>query len=161
MQKNIVCVKHNDNHTNINIPKPILKWVGGKTQLLDKLMMEFPIEINNYREIFLGGGSVLLAFLSYVKHGIIKIYGNIYAYDINEPLIYIYKNIQSNHHELYNELQILITELNSCGDNTEINRLPKNIQEAKLTKENYYYWIRSEYNKLNDKKNIIGSAMFI
>jgi DNA adenine methylase len=92
-----VCVKHNINKVNdVNIPKPILKWVGGKTQLLDKLMMEFPIEINNYREIFLGGGSVLLAFLSYVKHGIIKIYGNIYAYDINEPLIYIYKNIQSN-----------------------------------------------------------------
>lgn len=170
MQKNIVCVKHNINKVNdVNIPKPILKWVGGKTQLLDKLMMEFPIEINNYREIFLGGGSVLLAFLSYVKHGIIKIYGNIYAYDINEPLIYIYKNIQSNPNELYNELQKLITELNSCenNNNNEINRnrnrnrLPKNIQEAKLTKENYYYWIRSEYNKLNDKKNIIGSAMFI
>jgi DNA adenine methylase len=164
MQNSIVCVKHNvNNYTNVNIPKPILKWVGGKTQLLDKLMMEFPIEINNYREIFLGGGSVLLAFLSYVKHGIIKIHGNIYAYDINEPLIHIYKNIQSNHNELYNELQKLITELNSCDNTNEINRnrLPKNIQEAKLTKENYYYWIRSEYNKLNDKKNIIGSAMFI
>ena len=67
----------------IIIPKPILKWVGGKTQIIDKLIVDFPIEINNYREAFLGGGSVLLAFLSYVKSGIIKINGNIYAYDLN------------------------------------------------------------------------------
>ena len=146
----------------ITIPKPILKWVGGKTQILDKLIIEFPTEINNYREVFLGGGSVLLTLLSYVKNGIIKIHGNIYAYDLNEPLIYIYKNIQSDHNELYNEIQKLIIEFNSCGDG-EINRTPKNINDAKIAKENYYYWIRSEYNKLSciDKKTTIGSAMFI
>jgi len=150
------------NTKKINIPKPILKWVGGKTQILDKLIVEFPSEINNYREIFLGGGSVLLTLLSYVKNGVIKIHGNIYAHDLNEPLIYIYKNIQTNHTELYDEIQYLITEFNSCGDG-EINRTPKNIDEAKIAKENYYYWIRSEYNKLNlpDKKTPRGSAMFI
>jgi DNA adenine methylase len=112
--------------------------------------------------MFLGGGSVLLTLLSYVKNGIIKINGNIYAYDLNEPLIHIYKNIQSNHNELYDEIQKLIIDFNSCG-NGEINRAPKNIDEAKIAKENYYYWIRSEYNKLclNDKKGILGSAMFI
>lgn len=146
----------------IHIPKPILKWVGGKTQIIDKLLMEFPIEINNYREAFLGGGSVLFALLSYVKTGIIKIHGNIYAHDLNEPLIYIYKNIQTHHNELYDSLQTMITAYNECG-NGEINRTPANIEEAKVAKENYYYWIRSEYNKLsvNDKKSITGSAMFI
>lgn len=150
------------NSKKIHVPKPILKWVGGKTQILDKLILEFPTEINNYREIFLGGGSVLLTLLSYVKNGIIKIHGNIYAYDLNEPLIYIYKNIQSNHNELYNEIHKLIMEFNCCGDG-EINRTPKNIAEAKIARENYYYWIRSEYNKLSfiDKKTTIGSAMFI
>jgi DNA adenine methylase len=149
-------------HEKITITKPILKWVGGKTQLIDKIISEFPIEINNYREIFLGGASVLLTLLSYVKHGIIKIHGKVYAYDINEPLIYMYINIQSNHNELYNEIQKLITQFNSCG-NGELNRTPKNIEEAKVSKENYYYWIRSEYNKLNNdvKKTITGSAMFI
>ena len=34
----------------IHIPKPILKWVGGKPQTIDKLIMDFPVEINNYRE---------------------------------------------------------------------------------------------------------------
>lgn len=152
----------NINHKKIIYPKPILKWVGGKTQILDKLIIEFPTNINNYHEIFLGGSSVLLILLSYVKNKIIKIHGNIYAYDINEPLIYMYKNIQLNSNELYNEIEKIITEFNSCG-NGEINRNPKNIDEAKIAKENYYYWIRNKYNKLNfnDKKTIIGSAMFI
>jgi DNA adenine methylase len=143
------------------IIKPILKWVGGKTQIIDNIIKEFPLEINNYHEIFLGGGSVLLALLSYVKMGNIKINGKIYAYDINEPLIYMYKNIQSNHNELYNEIQLLIEDFNSCG-NGELNRKPKNIEEAKTLNENYYYWIRSEYNKSDfDRNSIKGSAMFI
>jgi hypothetical protein len=49
----------------IHIPKPILKWVGGKTQIIDTLITNFPVEINNYREVFLGGGSVLLSLLCY------------------------------------------------------------------------------------------------
>jgi DNA adenine methylase len=149
-----------DKVVNTKIPKPILKWVGGKTQIIDKLVMDFPIEMNNYRELFLGGGSVLLTVLSYVKNGVIKIHGNIYAYDLNEPLIYIYKNIQTRHNELYDTLHNMITDFNECGDG-DINRTPLNIQEAKLAKENYYYWIRSEYNNLRDKKDILGSAMFI
>ncbi len=146
----------------IHIPKPILKWVGGKTQIIDKLVADFPVEINNYREAFLGGGSVLFTLLSYVKNGIVKIHGNIYAYDLNEPLIYIYKNIQTRHIELYDTLQTIIMDFNECG-NGAINRTPTNLKEAKIAKENYYYWIRSEYNKLclNDKKDTLGSAMFI
>jgi len=109
----------------IHIPKPILKWVGGKTQIIDRLIMDFPVEINNYREVFLGGGSVLLPLLSYVKSGIIK-YKVIYAYDLNEPLIYIYINIQTRHNELYDMLQTIIKDFNECG-NGEINRKPANI----------------------------------
>jgi DNA adenine methylase len=150
-------------HTTIHVPKPILKWVGGKTQILDKLMVEFPVEINNYHEIFLGGGSVLFMLLSYVKAGVIKITGTIYAYDLNEPLIYVYKNIQSSYNELYIETQKLIKEYNTCGDVLIINRRPANFEEATQTKENYYYWIRTQYNNLNlvDKNSLIGSAMFI
>ena len=155
----------NISFNKINIPKPILKWVGGKTQILDTLIVEFSTEINNYREIFLGGGSILLSVLSYVKNNIIKINGNIYAYDLNEPLIFMYKNIQTNHIELYNEIQKIIIDFNKCGQckKEEINRKSKNIEEAKISTENYYYWIRSKYNKLTstEKLTIIGSAMFI
>jgi DNA adenine methylase len=146
----------------IPVPKPILKWVGGKTEIIDKLVVDFPIEMNNYREAFLGGGSVLLTLLSYVKNGLIKVHGNIYAYDLNEPLIYIYKNIQTRHNELYDTLQTIIADFNACG-NGVVNRKPATIEEAKMAKENYYYWTRNQYNKLcpTDKKGLLGSAMFI
>lgn len=142
--------------------KPILKWVGGKTQILDKLIAKFPGEMNNYREIFVGGGSVLLALLSLVKSGNIKVHGRIYAHDLNEPLIYTYKNIQTNHVELYDEIRRLIEDFNACGDG-EVNRTPKTVDEAMVSRENYYYWIRSEYNRLCsiDKQTPKGSAMFI
>ena len=151
------------NYNKIQVPKPILKWVGGKTQILDKLMVEFPIEIHNYHEIFLGGGSVLLTLLSYVKAGVIKLNGTIYAYDLNEPLIYVYKNIQSSYNELYVETQKIIKCYNECGNELIINRTPTNLEEATRNKENYYYWIRMEYNKLSlaDKNSLLGSAMFI
>ena len=125
-------------------------------------MIEFPTEINNYHELFLGGGSVLLALLSYIKAGLIKVNGGIYAYDLNEPLIYVYKNIQTNPQELYDELLKLVNDYNSC-QNGEINRKPETIEEAKESTENYYYWIRSQYNKLNsdEKKTVVGSALFI
>lgn len=144
------------------ILKPILKWVGGKTQILDKLFVDFPTRINNYHEIFVGGGSVLLTLLSYVNAGIITINGKIYAYDVNEPLIYVYRNIQTSVHLLYEQLQVLIHQYNECTGN-DINRKPETLLDAKKSKENYYYWIRIQYNKLSDlqKKSVIGSAMFI
>jgi DNA adenine methylase len=150
------------NTKSIDIPKPIIKWVGGKTQIIDKILGEFPININNYREIFLGGGSILLAVLTYIKHGVIKISGQIYAYDLNETLISMYKNIQLNHIELFNEIQKLISDYNECGQG-EINRKPKTIAEAKETQENYYYWSREIYNKMSveQKNQPIGSAYFI
>ena len=60
------------------------------------------------------------------------------------------------------EIQSLINEYKECSG-VEKNTKPKTLIEAKQSKENYYYWIRSEYNKLclTDKKDILGSAMFI
>lgn len=142
--------------------KPILKWVGGKTQIIDKLLPYFKKDFNNYHEIFLGGGSVLFAFLINIKKELITISGTINAYDLNEPLIYVYKNIQSSPTELYIEIQRYINEFNKCTGTVK-NRKPKTIEEAKASKESYYYWIRKEYNSLTaeEKKEIKGSALFI
>jgi len=151
------------NLNKVNIVKPIIKWVGGKTQIIDKIITNFPIEINNYREVFLGGGSVLLATLSYVKNGKIKINGKIYAYDLNEHLIHIYKNIQTKHNELFSAIKEIVDDFNDINDEGKINRKPIDICEAKQAKENYYYWIRNKYNRLSvaEKNDVNGSAMFI
>jgi DNA adenine methylase len=140
--------------------KPVLKWVGGKTQILDKLMVHFPTEIQDYREIFLGGGSVLFAFLNQVKQGNIKVRGHIYAYDVNEALIYVYKNLQHHHEELYALIKELIDEFHACEEG-ELDRKAQTLEEAKQSKENYYYWIRNQYNQLANKTTLRASAYFI
>lgn len=38
---------------------PFVKWAGGKTQLLDKLVSLMPKEYNHYFEPFIGGGALL------------------------------------------------------------------------------------------------------
>ena len=55
------------------LQKPFLKWVGGKTQMIDKILSKIPTEMENYHELFLGGGSVLLAMLSLQKQNKITI----------------------------------------------------------------------------------------
>ena len=44
--------------------KPFIKWVGGKTQLLDEIRKYYPSRIEKYCEPFVGGGAVLFDVLS-------------------------------------------------------------------------------------------------
>ena len=92
------------------IQKPFLKWVGGKTQIIDKIISKIPNEINNYHELFLGGGSVLFAVLSLQKQHKIIIKNKIYAYDLNKDLINVYKNIQSNKEELFRIINVYLKQ---------------------------------------------------
>lgn len=41
--------------------KPILKWAGGKTQMLDSILPRFPNSYGKYIEPFFGGGAVFFA----------------------------------------------------------------------------------------------------
>mgnify|MGYP001338206262 FL=1 len=141
------------------IQKPFLKWVGGKTQIIDNIISKIPKEINNYHELFLGGGSILFAILSMQKNNEIIIKNQIYAYDINLGLINLYKNIQKNKYELYKYIESYIKEYDSI-DGIIIDRKPKSIIEAKTSKESYYYWMRNKFNNI-DKNNIEYSALFL
>lgn len=142
--------------------KPLIKWVGGKTQMIDTLYNYFPKSVHNFHDVFLGGGSVLLMVLQEIQDHNIEIQGQVYAYDYNETLIHMFKNVQKNPEKLYNEIITLKNIYDSC-DGDIINRKPNNLKEAKESKENYYYWIRSKYNvmKQTEKNTIIGSATFI
>ena len=141
--------------------KPIIKWVGGKTQIIDKIMDNFPTEINNYHELFLGGGSVLLALLSLKNESNIKINGNIYAYDINETLINMYINIRDRPNKIITYMNKILEFFNNIKE--EIG--PRNIKHKGdiKSKESFYYWIRYKYNKYSQikKNHYKGSAIFI
>jgi len=148
-----------NNKQKINITKPFLKWVGGKTQIINDIILKIPKQMDNYHELFLGGGSVLFAVLSLQKQNKIVIKNKIYAYDINSILINVYKNIQNNKKKLYDIINLYLNEYNSIKGTTII-RNPSSIEEANTSKESYYYWIRNKYNNI-DKNTIECSALFM
>lgn len=128
--------------------KPLIKWIGGKTQILDHVMAQFPQEMNNYHEIFLGGGSVLLALMDRVHSGTIRVHQHIYAYDMNESLIAFYQDVQQRPREFYQEISQLIHVFEQLPDTSDdICRKPTTYAEATTCKESYYYWIRAKYNE--------------
>ncbi|KAJ1393456.1 S-adenosyl-L-methionine-dependent methyltransferase [Ochromonadaceae sp. CCMP2298] len=139
--------------------KPFLKWVGGKTQILDRLLPHFPKEIWNYHEPFVGGGSVLLAVLSLQKKNETTIHNKIYAYDLNERLIRLYIDMQQNVEELFEGLDCVVQEY-SCLQGSVINRKPKTMEDAITSKESYFYWVRDCFNQ-SDVQSIESSVLFL
>ena len=143
----------------VKIQKPFIKWLGGKTNIIQHIIKRIPIKMKNYHELFLGGGSVLLAVLSLHKNNKIEIKDKIYAYDINKTLIHVYKHLQKNCDILFDTIRYYFDEYDSI-DGTEINRKPVSHDEALTSKESYYYWIRKQFNN-EDKKTLEAAALFV
>ena len=115
-------------------PKPFLKWAGGKTQLLEIISANLPIELINgkitrYVEPFVGSGAVLFFLLS---KNLIK---EAFIFDINKNLINLYKTIKNNVEELIETLELYENEYKL-----------KNTNERKV----YYYEKREEYNNIEN-----------
>lgn len=149
--------------------RPFLKWVGGKTQIISTITSDFPKEVNHYHELFLGGGSVLLAFMTCVHNRSIKLNGSVYAYDANSTLIHLYKTVKSSPNELYDQVMeyanvysTVPDEASSLSLNVNIKK-PTTYTEAMTCKESYYYWIRERFNALtiDEKHSLQGAAMFL
>lgn len=60
--------------------KPFIRWVGGKSRLLSRILPHVPTEIQNYYEPFLGGGAVFLACAP-------RVAGRAHLADLNEHLV--------------------------------------------------------------------------
>lgn len=60
--------------------KPFIRWVGGKSRLLPRILPHVPAKIRNYYEPFLGSGAVFLACAS-------RVTGRAHLTDLNEHLI--------------------------------------------------------------------------
>lgn len=67
--------------TTTTAARPLLKWVGGKTQLLPELLKRVPADFDVYHEPFLGGGAMFFALRP--KVAILS--------DINAELVNVYQ----------------------------------------------------------------------
>jgi DNA adenine methylase len=65
------------------LPRPFLKWAGGKHQLEERLLSLAPADFRAYHETFLGGGAIFFALFRAGKLGGKKVYLS----DINSELI--------------------------------------------------------------------------
>jgi DNA adenine methylase len=97
--------------------KPILKWAGGKGQLLEQIAKYIPRElkegrINSYFEPFVGGGAMFLWVAQNFK---IK---NLYISDINPELILLYTTVQQEVEKLIEEL-LSISQNYHCLDESQ------------------------------------------
>lgn len=115
---------------------PVLKWAGGKTQLLPVISQNYPVELLNgsiktYIEPFLGGGSVFFDILSkgYVESA--------FLVDTNPDLIQLYQTIQSDVDSLIASLSALESEYLSLEGKSQ---------------EEMFYRVRDEYNQERQNK---------
>jgi len=76
-------------------PKPLVKWVGGKRQLLKELKKNMPKSYNRYFEPFVGGGALFFSLRP--KEAFIN--------DYNEELINLYRVVKQKPFELIEDLK--------------------------------------------------------
>lgn len=80
--------------------QPVLKWAGGKRQLIPQLKKYFPKKFTYYYEPFIGGGAVL--FHLQPSKAVIN--------DYNEDLINLYRCIKDNVDDLIEKLKYYETK---------------------------------------------------
>jgi DNA adenine methylase len=74
--------------------KPFIRWAGGKSRLLSRILPHVPASIKNYYEPFLGGGAVFLACAE-------RISGRSHLADLNEHLIAAWVAMRDHQSELH------------------------------------------------------------
>lgn len=127
--------------------KPIIKWAGGKGQLINEISKKYPEElglsIKKYAEPFIGGGAVLFDILN--KFDLEEIYIS----DINAELINTYIQVKEN-----------VEDLIAFLYDYENTFLKSSADERKKI----YYKKRERYNTLmvsENSKNIESASLFI
>jgi len=75
---------------NLPIPRPFLKWAGGKTQIVDALLEHMPLVFNVYHEPFVGSGALFFRLYRErkIRHAVLS--------DLNPELIDTYLAIRDH-----------------------------------------------------------------
>ena len=108
--------------------QPFLKWAGGKRQLMKKIELRLPDDLdsyNTYVEPFIGGGAVLFHLLE--KYD----FDNVHISDLNPELILCYEILKL-------DAKSVIKNLNKL-----IEAYPEEIDDRKEV----YYKIRADWNE--------------
>ena len=103
--------------------KPVLKWAGGKTQILHEIVPRLPSDYNHYHEPFFGGGAVF--FDLQPPNGTIN--------DLNSRLMNFYRVVRDRPDELIEANKEHQRDIDDLGE-----------EET----EEYYYERRDEFNDL-------------
>lgn len=111
--------------------EPVVKWAGGKRQLLDELTSRMPDKYGIYYEPFFGGGALFFAVQP--EKAVIN--------DFNSQLVNVYKQLQSNPDEVIKKLSKLQDKYNSYDNESD--------------REKLYYDSRTRFNELISK-NILN-----
>ena len=115
--------------------KPFIKWVGGKSQLIEQLEALLPADFDNwnnvtYVEPFVGGGAMLFYMLQKypnIKTAVIN--------DINPDLITCYKTVRDFPNELIDSLRKIEHQYLALLDSEQ--------------QKNFFLDIRDKYNEKN------------
>ncbi len=109
------------------LPRPFLKWAGGKSRLITQYQPYFPQDFTTYYEPFLGGGSVFfhLAQQQPCLQAVLT--------DINPELINAYCCVRDRVEEL-------------------IELLKDHQSQHTKHHQEYYYWVRSQSYKTDIEK---------
>jgi DNA adenine methylase len=102
--------------TALGKPKPILKWAGGKQQMLDVILPKVPSRYNRYIEPFFGGGALFFALCP--QDAVIA--------DSNPELINLYTVVA-------NDVQALIDALQDMSADKETYETVRSIDPSKLS----------------------------
>lgn len=73
--------------------KPFIRWAGGKTRLLPKILPYVPDSFGGYHEPFLGGGAMFFAIRD-------RIGGRAHLADLNGHLVNAWNAVRDSHDEL-------------------------------------------------------------
>jgi DNA adenine methylase len=116
---------------------PFLKWVGGKTRLLDTILPLIDTRMTAYYEPFIGGGAVFFALTPKVP---------VFLSDNNPRLITTYKIVRDRVDDLIGELSLLQNSF---------------LATSRERRKQTYLVIRDIYNESTDELTIAKLFIFL
>ena len=119
--------------------KPFVKWVGGKTQLIDQLTARLPPTFMHYYEPFIGGGALFFHLQP----------ERAYLSDLNEELINVYNVVKRNVEALIKSLSKHIYEESYFYTIREVDRRPNYLRWSAVSRASRFIYLNKTcYNGL-------------